>query len=186
MSFMSNSSRYLYSTLIRIKPEIAVRLAKAYWNEYFDKELLKDYTTIHWCTRFQLSSVLRMDRKTELCTQAYNSPPYRCGFIGGIGLVVEGNIVLAGSGDLKSDKWVYGHERFTSELDLLLDNNFSDIYEAIVKDWKPKAIVVDIDSVFSGVERESRELSTLLKEPYSLAKHGLPLLDVNGKMIRES
>ena len=84
-----------------------------------------------------------------MTTAAYNKPPFLCDFIGGIGLQVQGNVVLAGGGDLGTRSLTLQDRKIlvtVADDRLCFDPSRVKPYEVIVSDWQPQVIIVDLTS----------------------------------------
>jgi hypothetical protein len=182
---------------------------KRLWNQRVDRKFLQSIHTIHWGYLSSIKRVLNDVKRThELSTMGYKKPPYFCEWMGGIGLLMKGWVTWAANSDarignepvprgdprFRGQKYSHGDGIFmilNKETFIPLLPNEIRHNELLVDNWKPVAIVIDIDFILKSGPTETlqKEFSatdskSILLTVHSLAQeHGLKLIDTNAKEI---
>lgn len=153
-----------------------------------DREFLDSFIKIHWAAKQNLEQLLASPRSNlEISCQAYKAPPYICGFVSGVGVLMQGRTVFAGNGDLQTNQWSRltqetGGRRFTEYFDRLFVNrdDCKTPYEFVLGDWAIKAIVVDSDKARFGTKEGDFDWGDIHD---AAKKISVPVLDIKGKKI---
>jgi hypothetical protein len=192
---------YYNSLVDENKWKKALRYIKNKWNERVDRSFIQSIHTIHWGHLNNIEyGATKLSRGSELGCNAYLSPPYKCNWIGGLGLMINGRVTLAGNTDIQTNQWRFGKnefiQRYTEYAEHLCLNKMTFIppnsngrhNEFLVDNWKPIALVFDEDKLDPedyvtqlGRIPNKYEMIVFLKE--FAAKLGLPLLDNAGRKV---
>ncbi len=176
--------------------EKALIYVKEIWRKKVDYEFLKTFKTIHWTSLNSINQMLSNigdSSRRETCTQAYSSAPYISKF-NNFGILIEGEITLAGNKDLMTNLWHRIDDfksirrKFSSRLSYFIitrndaTSGHEGVQEFIVKDWKPKAIIIDFDRISSKYDDPEKIKSIIV----GLKKYDLPILNTKGKKVDEA
>lgn len=192
---------YYNSLFDERKLKTALRYIKRKWNERVDRSFIQSVHIIHWGSFDKIEfAITKLSRRRELCCNAFLKPPYLCGWIGGLGLMINGYVTLAGNCDIQTNQWKFGQreriQRYTERAEHLCLNRQTFIVpgsngrhnEFIVDNWNPVGIVIDEKKINKGdYERilgknpTLRQIKSFLKE-FS-TKYGLVLVDINGQRL---
>lgn len=163
----------------------ALPFLRKVWREKADMHFLRKFTMIHWAQPNNLVKMLNVRKsEIEICCQAYLKPPYKCGWVGGVGIIVDGEITLAGNADLQTNQWSsltnQDGKKYTEYASRLFVNakTYKTPYEFIVYKWTPKIIVIDENSVESWNKDQKAEVLTAILE--LSRQQNLQILDING------
>ncbi len=177
------------------------RYVKQKWNKRVDRAFIQSVKTIHWGDVDNIKyAITALNRRSELPCNGYLKPPYICGWLGGLGLMINGHVTLAGFADLQSNEIQGGSEeeiqRYTPLPEYLIVNRKTFISpvrkgsynEFIVDNWKPEALVLDEKKLEKydfekhlGKDPRKEEIIIFLKE--FARKHNLPLMDTLGRRV---
>jgi len=192
---------YYNSLVDERKWKKALRYIKRKWNERVDRSFIQSVHIIHWGQLNKIEyAITKLSRKRELCCNAYLGPPYKCNWLGGVGLLIKGFVTLAGNTDIQTNQWLFGEkefiQRYTEYAEHLCLNRQTFIppeqngrhNEFIVDNWKPTAIVID-ESKFSkddyeehlGRNPDIQDIVNFLKE-FS-RRNDLPLHNLSGRRL---
>ena len=109
--FMSEAEHEIFKKLLTESAQLsAVSYLRDIWTKKADFGFLRHFSFVHWSDPENLQGLLqRPDPSLEISCQAYLSRPYRCEYftehVEGVGLVIEGEIGLAGNSDLATNVW---------------------------------------------------------------------------------
>ncbi|MFH1591556.1 MAG: hypothetical protein ABIC95_06545 [archaeon] len=158
------------------------------WKKHANMHFLKKFTLVHWGRPEKMNKLLNEAKPgIEICCQAYLKPPYKCGWVGGIGAIIKGDITLAGSSDLQSKQWM----AFTKKYDkiftdypsrLLVDSrDFRGAFEFIVVNWETTGLIIDEQFRVKWSDGTEGELFKQILE-YA-TEHRLSIVDIEGRKI---
>ncbi len=180
--FFNLSKKYLQS-------REGVKYIRKKWNEKADKEFFKNnFYCIHWGQKESIKNFLKYSNpEVEVCAQAYMNNNFNCRWVGGIGVMIEGDITLAGNDDLQTNQWSSitkeDGKKYTWAVERLIFDEKStgtgeeSMYEFILGKWESKKIVFDFDKI------SIKNPDKLEKLVHNFSRFNLPLIDSKGREL---
>jgi hypothetical protein len=165
--FMKNDELTQWLSLINSRNYVqALPYLRQLWMVHADESFFKKFLLVHWVPYDKLDYWLDKRLSTiELCCKGYLAPPYSCWFHGTIGLLIQGEVVLAGNSDLQSNQWsgLFNKDgkQYTEYASYLFVNKKTckTPFEFVVQKWKPIGLVLDEASL---AKESNRALVTTL------------------------
>lgn len=169
-------------------PQKAGLISREIWKNVADKKFFQDFRTIHWRYLSDIAYLLGSPSyETEICCAAYKKHPFYCDFIGGVGVEVNGDIKLAGNGDLGSMTLHHNNKsiKVPTAYDRLIFNqsDSENPYEFIVSNWKPVALYLDRERFEQELPADTSFKSALHQVCALSLKTNLPVYDPFGQVI---
>lgn len=186
--FLTQEEQRTYLKLNEENWREAVIYLRNIWNSKKDKKFMKKFTLIHWLSLMEFENFFQnINLNKEICCQGYLDFPYNCSWLGGVGVIIEGEIMLAGNGDLQTNQLISltnqtGGLRYTMYASRLFidEKTLKNPFEFIVgKNWKISKLIIDIEkaSTYRTYEEDLIKFKTLAK------KLKLEIIDINGNLI---
>jgi len=148
-------------------------LMRKLWKERSDKNFISRFTPIHWGYPHDILNLIKFRKPNiEISCVGYKNPPFYCSYVGGIGAVINGDVTLAGNGDLGTSLIENGRSRIkiTTAYDRLFGSEryCTDPHEFTLSNWNTVALVVDAEKVIG--EYDYHEYQHILDDIHQLAQ----------------
>jgi hypothetical protein len=164
-----------------LPPQESLLNIKSTWQSKAHLEKLCKLIFVHWRFLEDISILLsNPDPNTEISCAAYQGFPLYCQYLGGIGVILEGQITLAGDGDLGT-RFITNvntnrPSKVTSAWNRLVTGNEPDIipYEVVLCDWAPIAITADFHYLQSQHQTEDQLNAIICSVVNLAANNNLP------------